>query len=102
MTPPRTFQRARASGREPWAYLGCRIRLLPVSSGAIRRDRCGPGALPQRHERALLDAAAEVLGLGVSHDRTRVAERLQIAGDDFVEQCSFRAGDLNDAFSRRR
>jgi hypothetical protein len=33
---------------------------------------------------------------------TRVADRLQIAGDDFVERCSFRAGDLDDAVSRRR
>src|SRR5947209_19962422 len=56
----------------------------------------------QRHERALLNAAAEVSGLGVTYDRTRVAERLQIAGDDFVERCSFRASDLNDAVSWRR
>jgi hypothetical protein len=39
--------------------------------------------LAQRHERALLDPAAEVSGLGVAHDLTRVADRLQIAGDDF-------------------
>ena len=35
-------------------------------------------------------------------DLTRVADRLQIAGDDFVEWRSFRAGDLDDAVSRRR
>ena len=35
--------------------------------------------LAQRHERFLLDPAAEVSGLGVSHDLTRVADRLQIA-----------------------
>ena len=40
--------------------------------------------LAQRHERALLDPAAKVSGLGVAHDLTRVADRLQIAGDDFV------------------
>ena len=56
----------------------------------------------QRHERALLDPAAPVSGLGVAHDLTRVADRLQIAGDDFVERRSFRAGDLDDAVSRRR
>src|SRR5438045_7928136 len=56
----------------------------------------------QRHERALLDTAAEVSGLGVTYDLTRVADRLQIAGDGFVERCSFRAGDLDDAASRRR
>src|SRR5713101_9203126 len=50
----------------------------------------------QRHEGALLDTAAPVSGLGVTYDLTRVAERLQIAGDDFVERCSFRAGDLDD------
>src|SRR5262245_63447027 len=55
----------------------------------------------QRHERALLDAAAPVSGLGVTHDLTRVADRLQIAADDFVERCSFGAGDLDDAVSRR-
>src|SRR5213082_2801632 len=37
-----------------------------------------------------------------SSDLTRVADRLQIAGDDFVERRSFRAGDLDDAVSRRR
>src|SRR5215468_5008147 len=56
----------------------------------------------QGHERALLNAAAKVSGLGVPHDRTRVADRLQIAGDDLVERCSFRAGDLDDAVSWRR
>src|ERR1700720_3551041 len=50
----------------------------------------------QRHERALLDPAAPVSGLGVAHDLTRVADRLQIAGDDLVEWRSFRAGDLDD------
>src|SRR5262249_24919065 len=39
--------------------------------------------LDQRHERVLLDPAAEVSGLGVAHDLTRVADCLQIAGDDF-------------------
>jgi hypothetical protein len=48
----------------------------------------------------LLDPAAEVSGLGVAHDLTRVSDRLQIAGDDFVERRSFRAGDLDDAVSR--
>src|SRR5262245_8259374 len=56
----------------------------------------------QRHKRVLLDPAAEVAGLGVTHDLTRVADRLQIAGDDVVEWCAFRAGDLDDAVARRR
>jgi hypothetical protein len=50
----------------------------------------------------LLDAAAPVSRFGVRHHLTRVADRLQIAGDDFVERRSFRAGDLDDAASRRR
>ena len=39
--------------------------------------------------------------LGVANDLTRVADRLQVAGDNFVERRSFRAGDLDDATSRR-
>jgi len=58
--------------------------------------------LAQRHQRALLDPAAEISGLGVAHDLARVANRFQIAGDDFVERRSFRAGDLDDAVARRR
>ena len=50
----------------------------------------------------LLDPAAPVSGLGVARDLTRVADRLQIAGDDFVERRSFRVGDLDDAVARRR
>jgi hypothetical protein len=57
--------------------------------------------LAQRHERALLDPAAEVSGLGVPHDLTWVADGLEIAGDEFVERRSFRAGNLDDAVSRR-
>jgi hypothetical protein len=56
----------------------------------------------QRHERPLLDPATEVSGLGVTHDLTRVADRLQVAGDDVVERCPFRAGDVDGAVSRRR
>src|SRR5207244_11815281 len=55
-----------------------------------------------RHEGELLYPAAEVSALGVAHDLTRVADRLQIAGHDFVERRSLRAGDLDDAVSRRR
>jgi len=39
-------------------------------------------------------------GLGLAHDLTRVTDRLEIAGDDFVERRSFWAGDLDDAASR--
>src|SRR5579872_5136650 len=40
----------------------------------------------QRHQRALLDPSAPVSGVGVAHDLARVADRLQIAADDLVEQ----------------
>ena len=56
----------------------------------------------QRHQRALFDPAAEASSLGVAHHLTRVADCLQIAGDEFVERRSFRAGDLDDAVLRRR
>ena len=58
--------------------------------------------LAQRHERVLLDPAAAVSGLGIAHDLARVADCLQVAGDDLVERRSFRAGDLDDAVARRR
>ena len=53
----------------------------------------------QRHQRVLLDPAAEVPGLRIAHDFTRIVYRLQIAGDELVERCSFRACDLDDAVS---
>src|SRR6185312_13602198 len=54
----------------------------------------------QRHERTLLDPAAEVSGLGIAHDLARIADRLQITRNDFVERRSFRTGDLDDAVAR--
>src|SRR5262249_26786141 len=56
--------------------------------------------LAQRHQRFFLDPAAPVSGLGIAHDDTGVADRLQVAGDDVVERRPFRAGDLDDAISR--
>ena len=56
----------------------------------------------QGHQRALLDPAAPVSRLGVAHDLARITDGVQITGDDFVERRSFRAGDLDDATSRRR
>ena len=72
-----------------------------LAGESLRRRRSR--AIPNRSgQRALLDPAASASGRGVAHDLTRVADRLQIAGDDFVERRSFRAGDLDDATSRRR
>src|SRR5262245_40179025 len=56
----------------------------------------------QRYERVLLDPAAGVAGLGVTHDLPRVADRLQIARDEGVERGAFRPGDLDDAVAWRR
>ena len=81
---------------------GSGVKLLRVRGGAILRNRCGRGAPRQRHERVLLDPAAEVSGLGVAHNLTPVADRPQAAGDEFVERRLFPAGDLDDAVSRRR
>src|ERR1700732_4659214 len=74
---------------------------LRAAEPFVETDMAG-ARLTQRHQRALLDAAAVVSGLGIAYDLTRVADRLQIAGDDLVERRSFRAGDLDDAVSRRR
>src|SRR5262245_25223281 len=76
-------------------------RCLRAAEPFVETD-AAEARLAQRHERVLLDPAAEVSSLGVAHDLTRVADRLQIAGDDFVERCSLRAGDLDDAVARRR
>src|SRR6185369_4275621 len=54
----------------------------------------------QRHERALLDPAAEIAGLGIAHHLARIADRLEIAGNDLVEGRTLRAGDLDDAVAR--
>jgi hypothetical protein len=56
----------------------------------------------QRHQRALLDPAAEVSGLRVAHHLTRIADRLQIAGDEFIERRLLRTGNLDDAVTRLR
>ena len=76
--------------------------LTMPTSGAPKKSKLREARFAQWHQRALLDSAAEVSGLGVPHDLARVADRLQIAGDDFVERCTFRAGDLDDTVSRRR
>jgi hypothetical protein len=42
----------------------------------------------------LLDPAAEVPGLGVAHHLSRIADRLQIARDDFLKRRSFQSSDF--------
>ena len=94
-----TVRRSTRSCRRPCAAN------LPLSYGAAKpfvETDPAEARFAQRHERALLDPAAVVSGLGVTHDLTRVTDRLQIAGNDLVERRSFRAGDLDDAVSRRR
>src|SRR5580704_19237358 len=45
----------------------------------------------QRHERQFFDTSAPVPRLRVTQDLPRIADRLQIAGDDFIERYPFRA-----------
>jgi bifunctional DNA-binding transcriptional regulator/antitoxin component of YhaV-PrlF toxin-antitoxin module len=42
-----------------------------------------------------------VSGREVAHDLARVADHLQIAGDDFIERRPFREGNLDNAVARR-
>ena len=67
------------------------------SSKPIWPSRASPNGTSE-----LLDPAAPISGLRVAHDLARVADGLQITRHDFVERRSFRAGDLDDAASRRR
>src|SRR5215470_9741577 len=78
------------SGFRPWA-----------AEPFVERDPAET-RVAQGHERALLDPGAEVPSLGITYDRTRVASRLQIAGDDVAERGAVGAGDLDDAVARRR
>src|SRR5207245_1100221 len=99
---PRTASQLAPAGEIPWRTSDAGAGSCLRAAEPFVETDAAEARFAQRHERALLDAAAEVSGLGVTHDRTRVTERLEIAGDDFVERCSFRAGDLNDAVSWRR
>jgi hypothetical protein len=51
----------------------------PRAAEPFIEDDAAESRLAQWHQRALLDPAAEVSGLGVAHDHTRVPDRLQIA-----------------------
>src|SRR5262249_46049947 len=70
-------------GGAPWrtsnARSGCRLR---AAEPFVEVD-AAEARFAQRHERVLLDAAAEISGLGIAHDLTRIADRLEIASDDF-------------------
>src|SRR5262249_14983903 len=74
---------------------------LRAAEPFVETDAAKP-RFAQRHERAIVDPAAEVSGLGVTHDLPWVADRFQVAGDDVAERCSVPACDLDDAVSRRR
>jgi len=76
---------------------------VPRERRAIRRNRCRPRrASPNGTSEHSSTRPPKYRASGSAHDLTRVADRLQIAGDDFVERRSLRAGDLDDAVSRRR
>src|SRR5215813_8022205 len=84
--PVSASQRA-SPGRTSAAGSGCCLR---AAEPFVEAD-AAEARFAQRHQRALLDATTPVSGLGVAHDLTRVADRLQIAGDEFVERRSLRA-----------
>src|SRR6516165_8666955 len=75
---------------------GCGISFCRRAAEPFVETDMAEARLAQRHQRALLDPAAEISGLGVAHDLPRVADRLQIAGDEFVERRSLRTGDLHN------
>jgi hypothetical protein len=80
--------RVRSALGAPWTDLSPAVRFHRVAAAAepfVETDTA-EARLAQRHKRVLLDPAAEASGLGVAHHLTRVADRLQIAGDDFVER----------------
>src|SRR6516165_8963604 len=80
---------------------GCGISFCRRAAEPFVETDMAEARLAQRHQRTLLDPAAEVSGLRVAHDLAWIADRLQIAGDDFVERRLFGAGDLDDAVARR-
>ena len=63
-----------------WGSASCLRTAVPFVEADAAQAR-----LTQRHERAIVDQAAEVWGLAVTHDLARVADRLEIARDDLVE-----------------
>jgi hypothetical protein len=67
------------------------------SSKPMRPRRAAPNGTSERSS----TRPPEVSGLGVPHDLTWVADGLEIAGDEFVDRRSFRAGNLDDSVSRR-
>ena len=88
-----------ATSSDKDAFHGALLRLL--SGGAILRNRCGRGALRPTARASAPRHGRRSSGPRVAHDVTRVADRLQVAGDDLVERRPFRAGDLDDAVAWR-
>jgi hypothetical protein len=83
----------------------CSLLMLSIQGVADDRLRAdflqrGCGVVRSRKCEYLMLVRSQATGLGVTHDFARVADRLQVAGDDFVR--SFRAGDLDDVVLRRR
>src|SRR5262249_36285512 len=91
-----------AAKRERGIFMAVLSGLWPWAAEPFVEGDPAPTRGAQGHERALLDPGPEVPSLGITHDRTRVASRLQIAGDDVAERSAVGAGDLDDAVARRR
>jgi hypothetical protein len=70
------------------------------ADAASRPDESSPDGERRRAQRAIVEASAEVARLGIPHDLSRVAGRLQIACDHLAEREPFGARDLDRAVER--
>ena len=68
-----------------------KVDWIKLGYGGADETDAAEARFAQRHQREFLDPATPVSGLGVPHDLTRIADRLQITGDDLVERRSLRA-----------
>src|SRR5437764_495665 len=75
---PRIRRYDMAASASEWKKGMPRSGCLRVAKPFVETDAT-KACFAQRHQRALLDAAAPVSGVGVTHDLTLVAHRLQIA-----------------------
>src|SRR5215470_14915977 len=93
---------ARASGLVPERISDAGSGCCLYAAEPLVETNAAEARLAQRHQRVLFDPAPEVLGFRVAHYLSRVTDRLQVAGNEFVERRPFRAGDLDDPVARPR
>lgn len=73
-----------------------------MRDGAIVEADVAEPCLAQRNKGVLADRVADVSGLGIADDLSRVADHLQVARDELAELRPIRPDNLDDAVSRRR